>query len=201
MAFCRSWRISSTPVFDAPSISITSISSPLFIDTQLSHWQQGSGVGASDFRQLSALASIRAIVVLPTPRVPVKRYACATCPVLTAFFSVCEIGSCPTTSSNLCDLYRLANTVYDISTRCFLPLTIPTHSAILPVVGSHASGTRESGQAGNRAAISDCSVVPWQTRPFFLFNSVPNIPRSPKIASKTFRIDPVDSPVEAIIVE
>jgi len=35
--------------------------------------------------------------------------------------------------------------------------------------GSHADRAREPGQAGNRAAISVCLVVPWQTRPLFLF--------------------------------
>ena len=37
------------------------------------------------------------------------------------------------------------------------------------MAGSHAGRTREPGQAGNRAAISVCSVVPWQTRPPFEF--------------------------------
>ena len=63
----------STPVFEAPSISMTSMSSPIFIEVQLSHLQQGLDVGSLVFRQFRALARIRAIVVLPTPLVPVKR--------------------------------------------------------------------------------------------------------------------------------
>ena len=60
---------------EAPSISITSISSPRFTATQISHLQHGSVVGSSTLRQFKAFAKMRAIVVLPTPRVPVNKYA------------------------------------------------------------------------------------------------------------------------------
>ena len=83
-----SWsrRTSSTPLFDAPSISSTSVSRPAVISTQIAHVPHGSGVGPDS--QLSALASRRAVVVLPTPRTPVKRKACATRSELIAFLSV-----------------------------------------------------------------------------------------------------------------
>jgi len=55
----------------APSISSTSTSSPVLIESQISHTLQGVGVGP--WMQLSALAKIRADDVLPTPRAPVKR--------------------------------------------------------------------------------------------------------------------------------
>ena len=110
MTFARSSRISSMPRFDAPSISMTSMSSPVKIDRQASHSLHGSGVGASELRQLSALARIRAIVVLPTPRVPVNRNACAMRPDLIALTSVRAMGSCPTTSSKVRLRYLRART-------------------------------------------------------------------------------------------
>ena len=59
------------PRLDAPSISTTSTWLPM---TTLRHCSQvlhGSAVGA--FSQFSALARMRAMVVLPTPRVPLNR--------------------------------------------------------------------------------------------------------------------------------
>ena len=55
----------------APSISITSTSSPEVMLRQMSHSLQGRSVGPST--QSSALAKIRAVDVLPTPRAPVVR--------------------------------------------------------------------------------------------------------------------------------
>jgi DNA-binding protein YbaB len=46
------------------------------ISLHAGHFWQGVGVGP--FAQLSALARMRALVVLPTPRTPVNRNACAT---------------------------------------------------------------------------------------------------------------------------
>jgi len=51
--------------------------------------------------QLSDLAKIRAIVVLPTPRVPVKRKAWWMRPESSAFTSARRTWSCPTSSSKL----------------------------------------------------------------------------------------------------
>src|SRR5207249_11261475 len=59
-------RTSSTLLLDAPSISITSNDIPAPISRQLAHARQGVGVGP--FSQLRAFARIRAMVVLPTPR-------------------------------------------------------------------------------------------------------------------------------------
>ena len=80
------WRTSSMPRFDAPSISKTSKQLPLVISAQTLHWLQGVAVGP--FSQFSALARMRAAVVLPTPRTPVKRYAWAIRLVRMAFCSV-----------------------------------------------------------------------------------------------------------------
>jgi len=70
--------ISSTLVCDAASNSRTSIERLSAISMHETHASasevsQGTGLGWSDFRQLRALASKRAVVVLPTPRAPLKR--------------------------------------------------------------------------------------------------------------------------------
>src|SRR5436309_2165481 len=49
-----------------------------------------------------ALAKRRAVVVLPVPRGPVKRYAWATRPARIAFCRVVVIWSWPITSANVC---------------------------------------------------------------------------------------------------
>ena len=62
--------ISSIPLLDAPSISITSIFLPSVISLQFEQPLQGSKF--CKLLQLSAFAIMRAVVVLPTPRGPVK---------------------------------------------------------------------------------------------------------------------------------
>ena len=61
----------STPVLEAPSISITSTNRPSATSEQAGQRLHGSP--ASGAAQLSALANSRAVVVLPTPRGPEKR--------------------------------------------------------------------------------------------------------------------------------
>ena len=76
MARSRSSRASSTPRLVAASISITSrLAEPFQMRRQFSHSPQGSpaGVTVSRRSQLSAMARMRAAVVLPTPRGPVRR--------------------------------------------------------------------------------------------------------------------------------
>ena len=76
-------RMSSTPVREAASISITSTWRSSAIERQCSHTPQGATVGPpapSGPMQLSARAMIRAVVVLPTPRTPVRMKACAIRP-------------------------------------------------------------------------------------------------------------------------
>src|SRR3954469_14879641 len=107
-------RTLSTPVLEAASISITSMSSPRAMAVQELHLPHGCVVGSLAFSQFSALAMMRAIDVLPTPRVPQKRYAWAMRPVSIARLSVCAMWLCPTTSSNVVERYRRARTVYDI---------------------------------------------------------------------------------------
>src|SRR5690554_400582 len=67
-----------------------------------------SGVGV---RQLIVFAKMRAHVVLPTPRGPLKRYAWANLFPAMAFFSVVVSASCPTTDWNVEGLYFLAETI------------------------------------------------------------------------------------------
>ncbi len=57
----------------AASISIRSGSEPLSIAVQWSQTPHGLGVGPCT--QFRAFATIRAVVVLPVPRGPQKRYA------------------------------------------------------------------------------------------------------------------------------
>src|SRR4051794_25042605 len=111
-------RMLSTPVLLAASISMTSMSCPLAIAWHDSHLPHGSGVGPGVDWQFSALAMIRALDVLPVPRVPQNRYAWAIRPDEIAFFSVCATWSCPTNWSKLFDRYLRARTVYDIALWC-----------------------------------------------------------------------------------
>ena len=67
----RSSRMSSTELFDAASISTTSIEVALAIETHDSQTPQGSSVGPCS--QFSDAARIFAIDVLPVPREPTKR--------------------------------------------------------------------------------------------------------------------------------
>ena len=77
---------------------------------QLSHSLQASpsAVGCS---QLMVLAKMRAQVVLPTPRGPQKRKACASLPVAIAFFRVVVSVLCPTTLLKVVGRYFLAETM------------------------------------------------------------------------------------------
>jgi hypothetical protein len=60
---------------------------------------------------LIVFASIRAQVVLPTPLGPQNKKACASWLWRMAFFKVVVICACPTTVSNVCGLYFLADTM------------------------------------------------------------------------------------------
>src|SRR5919204_6910103 len=96
--------MSSTELFDAASISITSSEVALAIATHESHSPQGSTVGpCTQFRHA---ARIFAIEVLPVPREPTNRYAWWTLPCSTALRSVRTTWSCPTTSANVRGRWR-----------------------------------------------------------------------------------------------
>ena len=60
--------------------------------------------------QLSARAMMRAVVVLPTPRTPVRIKAWAMRPVAIAFARVRTIASCPISSAKVCGRYLRART-------------------------------------------------------------------------------------------
>ena len=64
-------RVSSTLVRDAASTSIKSTKRPSLISVQLEQVPQGSEL--MPLSQFKHLANIRAMVVLPTPRVPVNK--------------------------------------------------------------------------------------------------------------------------------
>src|SRR3990167_583830 len=108
-------RTSSTPVWLAASISITSIWRPSAIARHGSHTPHGSIVGPpcpSGPMQLSALAISRAVDVLPTPRTPVIRKACANRSRAMALPSVRTIASWPISSAKVCGRYLRASTRY-----------------------------------------------------------------------------------------
>ncbi len=91
-------RMSSTPVRLAASISITSTWRDSAMATQCVQTPQGVMVGPplpSGPMQFSARAMSRAVVVLPTPRTPVRMKAWASRPLLIAFESVRTMASWP----------------------------------------------------------------------------------------------------------
>src|SRR4051812_24774630 len=108
MARSRSSRASSTPRLDAASISTTSSDDePAQMRWQLAHSPQGS-LESVRRSQLSAIASTRARVVLPTPRGPQSRYPCATRPRAIAPFSVAATCDCTATSAKVFGRYLRA---------------------------------------------------------------------------------------------
>ena len=84
--FSRSSRIASIPRFEAASISIRSRYRPSSIAIETS--ESAIGSPSSVTSEFSALARILAVDVLPTPRGPVKRYACETRSEVMARFRV-----------------------------------------------------------------------------------------------------------------
>src|SRR3954451_1205283 len=96
--------MSSTELFDAASISMTSSEFALAIETHDSHTPQGLVVGPStQFRQA---ARILAIEVLPVPREPTNRYAWWTLPCSTALDRVRTTCSWPTRSAKVRGRWR-----------------------------------------------------------------------------------------------
>src|SRR5690606_39139433 len=79
-------------------------------ETQLAHWLHAS-VSDVLFSQLMVFARIRAQVVLPTPRGPQNKKACANWLLAIAFFKVVVMCSCPTTALKFCGRYLRAETI------------------------------------------------------------------------------------------
>src|SRR5919109_2251223 len=96
--------MSSTELFEAASISITSSDVAFWIATHDSQTPHGSTVGP--FTQFRQAARIFAIEVLPVPREPTNRYAWWTLPCSTALRSVRTTCSWPTTSANVRGRWR-----------------------------------------------------------------------------------------------
>src|SRR5688572_5286130 len=111
IARSRRSRASSTPRFEAASISTTSrLDAPDQMRTHDTHWPHGSP-DASRFSQLSAIASTRARVVFPVPRGPHNRYPCATLPLAIAPRNVLETCVCTATSAKFFGRYFRANEI------------------------------------------------------------------------------------------
>ena len=96
--------MSSTELFDAASISITSSEVASAIERHDSHTPHGVTVGPST--QFSDAARIFAIDVLPVPREPTNRYAWWTRSCSIALRSVRTTCSWPTTSANVRGRWR-----------------------------------------------------------------------------------------------
>ena len=96
--------MSSTELFEAASISITSSELASAIDRHDSHTPHGVTVGPST--QFSDAARIFAIDVLPVPRLPTNRYAWWTRSCSIALRRVRTTCSCPTTSAKVRGRWR-----------------------------------------------------------------------------------------------
>ncbi len=92
--------ISSTPLFDAASISVMSRFEGSASARHVG--QTPHGDPSCGFSQFTARAKIFASVVFPVPRGPVKRYACPTLFSFIWFFKMRTMCSCLTTSSKVC---------------------------------------------------------------------------------------------------
>ena len=99
------------PRLEAASISITSGWEPSPIVIQFWQWLHWWPKPSSQF---NAFANKRAIVVLPVPLGPQKRYAWAILFSFNAFDNVFTICCWPATSSKVVGRYVLYNALYDI---------------------------------------------------------------------------------------
>jgi hypothetical protein len=92
------------------SSSITSTDEPSVIEVQCSQSLQGVAVGPCS--QLSALARIRAVEVLPVPRGPGEQVRVVEAVLSIAWTSVWITCCCPTTSSKVCGRYLRYSETY-----------------------------------------------------------------------------------------
>ena len=102
--------IGSGKLFEAASSSWIEYERPLAKDLQDSHSPHGSR-SAEGFIQFIVFAKMRAVLVLPTPRGPQKRYAWANCPLLMEFLRVVAMLSWPIRERKLLGLYFRADTI------------------------------------------------------------------------------------------
>lgn len=102
-------RMCSTLLLEAASSSKMLKEAFSLNDLQEEHSLQGSTL-LTGFSQLITLARILAQVVLPTPRGPQNKKACANWSVWIAFCRVLAIWFCPITSSKRTGLYLRAET-------------------------------------------------------------------------------------------
>src|SRR5699024_12622005 len=100
--------MSSTLVFEAASISITSEIGPSKIPKQALQSLHGSFVGACS--QFIVLAKILAALVFPVPRGPENKYACENFSLAIASCKLCVIDFSSTTSENFRGRHTRYNT-------------------------------------------------------------------------------------------
>ena len=110
----RTWSIklliSSTELFEAASSSYTFKEAPELKLKQDSHLSQAS-VSFVLCVQLIVFAKILAVVVFPTPLIPVKMNAWANLPLLRELLNVLTSESCPISSLKSFGLYLRAKTL------------------------------------------------------------------------------------------
>src|SRR5579859_4510895 len=112
-AYCTlssSSRVSSTLVREAASTSMRSTKRPSSISRHAAQMPQGFELTPA-VSQFSDLAKMRAIVVFPTPRVPVNRNAWCTLPLSRALPRARTTCSCPTISANRLGRHLRASTM------------------------------------------------------------------------------------------
>src|SRR4051794_5852680 len=116
--------MSSTELFDAASISITSSEGALAIARHDSHCPHGDTVGP--FTQFSDAARILAIDVFPVPREPTNRYAWWTLPCSIALRRVRTTWSWPTTSAKVRGRWRRYSEAKAVGTGQMSLVRVPT---------------------------------------------------------------------------
>src|SRR5271156_3225235 len=146
----------------APSISLTSSELPLRISTHAAHSPHGSAVGP--FSQFRQRARIRAAVVLPTPRIPVNKNACAIRPRLSASPSVRVTCSWPTSSEKRSGRHLRASTrcgVWESAIAKIFSRDCPSNDSQAPLRHRVAAGTVASFRTwrGSRPSLAQDPAI------------------------------------------
>src|SRR5688572_21471699 len=151
------------------------LAEPLQMRWQESQTPQGSPSGVR-FSQLSAIASTRARVVLPTPRGPQSRYPCATRPRAMAPLSVFETCDCTATDAKFRGRYLRARASIAIGNGEPETGTNNRNGSIRRSLAQRRSGTR------TRLRISHATLAP-STNPSPGEQSLAGEAREPHIGS------------------
>ena len=134
---------------------------PVRISMHAAQVPHGSGVGPCS--QLRHRAMMRAAVVLPTPRMPVKRKACAIRPLLSACAKVRVTCSCPTSSLNRSGRHLRASTRWDDgkAAMCMCQEFCPSNDSQAPLRHRVGAGTVASFRTwrGSRPSLAQDPAI------------------------------------------